>query len=141
MRDGDIVNAGDIVIRLDDTQTRANLAIVVKGLDELAARQAREEAERDGKDRVDFPADLLARRDDPEVGRMIRGEAELFEIRRKTREGLKAQLSERDRAVARKRSAASSRRSPPRTSRSSGSRRSWRASASCGRSNSFSSAA
>ena len=44
VRDGDMVSAGDIVIKLDDTQTRANLAIVVKGLDELNARRAREEA-------------------------------------------------------------------------------------------------
>ena len=41
VRDGDAVKAGDVVVRLDDTVTRANLAIVVKSLDELAARQAR----------------------------------------------------------------------------------------------------
>src|SRR5215210_3156318 len=55
VRDGDIVSTGDVVIRLDDTQTRANLAIVSKGLDELAARRAREEAELEGKENVDFP--------------------------------------------------------------------------------------
>ena len=48
VRDGDIVKEGEIVIKLDDTQTRANLQIVAKGLDELAARKAREEAEIDG---------------------------------------------------------------------------------------------
>jgi len=95
VRDGDIVNAGDMVIRLDDTQTRANLAIVTKGLDELAARRAREEAELEGREKVDFPGELTARKDDPEVGHVLSGEAKLFEIRRKTREGLKAQLSER----------------------------------------------
>src|SRR5499426_3286274 len=36
VRDGDRVKAGDIVARLDDTQTRANLAIVIKALDENA---------------------------------------------------------------------------------------------------------
>src|SRR3954463_774577 len=45
VRDGDQVKSGDVVIKLDDTQTRANLAIVSKGLDEFAARRAREEAE------------------------------------------------------------------------------------------------
>jgi HlyD family secretion protein len=95
VRDGALVDSGDIVIKLDDTQTKANLAIVVKGLDEFAARRAREEAELEGRDRVDYPADLLARKDDPDVSRLMRGEAELFEIRRKTREGLKAQLTER----------------------------------------------
>ena len=95
VRDGSIVKAGDIVIRLDDTQTRANLQIVVKGLDELFARKAREEAEIDGMNSIEFPSELLARRSDPEVERILLGEARLFEIRRKTREGLKAQLSER----------------------------------------------
>src|SRR6266403_2264609 len=37
VRDGDHVKAGDIVVRLDETQTRANLAIVTKALDEYAA--------------------------------------------------------------------------------------------------------
>ncbi|MFL5334055.1 MAG: biotin/lipoyl-binding protein, partial [Geminicoccaceae bacterium] len=52
VRDGDQVKAGDVVVRLDDTQTRANLAIVTKGLDEFGARQAREEAEQDGTRKV-----------------------------------------------------------------------------------------
>src|SRR6476661_5568046 len=69
VRDGDIVNAGDIVIKLDDTQTRANLAIVTRGLDEFAARRAREEAEIDGMESVIFPDDLLARQSDPEINR------------------------------------------------------------------------
>ena len=47
-RDGDQVRAGDIVIRLDETVAKANLAMVAKSLDELATRQARLEAERDG---------------------------------------------------------------------------------------------
>ena len=67
VRDGDRVKQGDIVVRLDDTVTRANLAIVTKGLDELDARKARLESERDGASAVKFPADLLARANDPDV--------------------------------------------------------------------------
>ena len=55
VQDGDRVKAGDILVQLDDTVTRANLAIVTKGLDELAARKARLEAERDGAETVTFP--------------------------------------------------------------------------------------
>ena len=61
VQDGDRVKAGDILVQLDDTITRANLAIVTKGLDELAARKARLEAERDGADAIVFPPQLLAR--------------------------------------------------------------------------------
>ncbi len=95
VRDGDQVKMGDVIVRLDDTQTRANLSIVSKGLDELTARRAREEAELEGDEQVTFPPDLLTRQSDPEVARIVKGEAKLFETRRKSREGLKAQLGER----------------------------------------------
>jgi HlyD family secretion protein len=47
-RDGDVVKAGDIVVRLDDTVTKANLAIVTKNLDAAQARAARLQAEQRG---------------------------------------------------------------------------------------------
>jgi HlyD family secretion protein len=40
-KDGDVVKAGDVVVRLDDTVTKASLAIVTKNLDGLLARAAR----------------------------------------------------------------------------------------------------
>ena len=52
-----------MLIRLDETQVRANLDIVLKALDELAARQARDEAERDGASSIAFPPELMARKD------------------------------------------------------------------------------
>ena len=95
VRDGDRVKAGDILVRLDDTQTRASLAIVTKALDELAARQARDEAERDAIAQVSFPAQLLDRMGDPDVARVVEGERRFFETRRSAREGQAAQLRER----------------------------------------------
>ncbi|MET0430216.1 MAG: biotin/lipoyl-binding protein, partial [Microvirga sp.] len=47
VQDGSHVKAGDVLVRLDETQTRANLDIVLKALDELTVRRARDEAERD----------------------------------------------------------------------------------------------
>jgi HlyD family secretion protein len=73
VRDGRQVRAGDILIRLDDVQTRANFAIVSKALDELTARQARLEAERDDDPKVTFPRDLLDRADNPDVARSAQG--------------------------------------------------------------------
>ena len=60
-RDGDRVRAGDIVIRLDETIAKANLAMVAKSLDELSARKARLEAERDGLKGCRFPPLLSPR--------------------------------------------------------------------------------
>ncbi|MBV9220456.1 MAG: biotin/lipoyl-binding protein, partial [Methylobacteriaceae bacterium] len=95
VREGDLVKAGDLLIRLDDTKTKANLAIVSKTLDELLARQARDEAERDGAVGVTFPESLLARADDPAVARLIAGEKKLFDIEQSARAGKKAQLTAR----------------------------------------------
>jgi HlyD family secretion protein len=95
VRDGDRVKGGDVLVRLDDTQTRAGLSIVIKALDELAAQQARNEAERDGATRVTFPEDLASRIAAPEVARVVEGEQRLFELRRAARQGQVAQLRER----------------------------------------------
>jgi HlyD family secretion protein len=94
-RDGDRVKAGDVVVRLDDTVTRANLAIVTKGLNELTARKARLESERDGAESVTFPNELLARANDSDVAAVIESERKLFELRRNARIGQKEQLRQR----------------------------------------------
>jgi HlyD family secretion protein len=95
VRDGDRVHAGDIVVRLDETVTRANLAIVSKGLDELRARKARLESERDGWDTIVFPAQLVARASDPDLAAAMDSERKLFNLRKTARNGQKAQLQER----------------------------------------------
>jgi HlyD family secretion protein len=95
VRDGDRVRQGDIVVRLDDTITRANLAIVAKGLDELYARKARLESERDGADHLIFPQSLLSRAQAPDLNAILDGERKLFELRRHARVGQKAQLRKR----------------------------------------------
>jgi HlyD family secretion protein len=95
VQDGDRVKAGDILVQLDDTVTRANLAIVTKGLDELAARKARLEAERDGSETVTFPPELLARANESSVAVAVANERKLFVLRRSARLGQKAQLKQR----------------------------------------------
>jgi HlyD family secretion protein len=93
--DGDRVKAGDILIRLDETVTRANLAIVTKGLTEFYARKARLAAERDGADTVAMPKELADRAGDPDVQEALGSERKLFELRRTARLGQKDQLKQR----------------------------------------------
>ena len=95
VRDGDIVKAGDIVVRLDETVVKAGLAIVVKTLNGLWARAARLEAEQRGLDQIKFPPMLTDRADDPDVRDIMASETKLFEVRVFGRAGQKSQLRER----------------------------------------------
>lgn len=95
VHEGQKIAAGEILIRLDATQTQAGLAIVTKRLDELAARRVRLEAERDNEPTFIFPASLTARKNNPEVAKLMSGEKSLFAFRKSSRLGKKAQLRER----------------------------------------------
>src|SRR3984885_10661671 len=94
-RDGDVVKAGDVGVRLGGPRTKASLAIVTKNLDGLWARAARLEAEQQGIDRIVFPKSLLERADDPDVRNVMTSESKLFDVRTTGRAGQKAQLRER----------------------------------------------
>ena len=93
--DGDRVKAGDLLVRLDQTVTRANLSIVTKDLDQLVAQKARLQAEREGLDSVEVPPELASRMNDPQVASIMEGERKLFTLRRAARVGQKDQLSKR----------------------------------------------
>jgi membrane fusion protein, type I secretion system len=95
VRDGQRVRAGEVVLRLDETITRVNLAIVTKGLDEMTARRARLASERDQTEQIAFPAALMARANEPDVAAAIQSEQKLFELRCSARLGQKSQLKGR----------------------------------------------
>src|SRR5262249_26969514 len=78
VRDGDRVKASDVVARLDQTITRANLAIVVKGLNEFTARKARLTAERDGAESIIFPQSIMIKAVEADVAQITEGERRLF---------------------------------------------------------------
>ncbi len=93
VRNGDQVEAGDVLLRLDDTQTRANLGIVTSQMVQLIGRKARLMAERDGAERILFPKGFLG--SDPEAPLIAAGETKLFNDRVRQRAGQIAQLSAR----------------------------------------------
>jgi HlyD family secretion protein len=95
VKEGSSVEEGQVVLRLDDTVTKATLGVVRSQLDELLAREARLLAERDGADLIAFPAQLTSRRNDASVAMALAGEEKLFESRRSARAGQRAQLRER----------------------------------------------
>jgi HlyD family secretion protein len=95
VKEGQRVKAGDLVLQLDETLTKANLQVIVKQLDEIMARQARLEAERGGLATMELPTALQARMDIPEVAKSVADEAKLLETRRSQRDGQRQQLGKR----------------------------------------------
>jgi membrane fusion protein, type I secretion system len=87
VHEGDSVSRGDLLIRLDDTRVRAQLAVIDGRLDVLQAREARLIAERDEAERISFPASLDGRAANLRVAKVLRGQIEMFVARRSALEG------------------------------------------------------
>jgi len=95
VRDGDRVSAGDRLITLDDTQTRANLQIITNQIDETQARLARLRTEQADGETITYPPALWARADDPIVRQIIESERAVFTSRRASLAGQEQQMRER----------------------------------------------
>jgi HlyD family secretion protein len=96
VKDGSKVKAGDVVARLDETQTRMNLRLVMNELVAARARLARAAAERENAAAMTFPVELVDRAArEAEVREILDNETKLFLSRRNARQGQQAQLRER----------------------------------------------
>ncbi|MCZ7889919.1 MULTISPECIES: HlyD family type I secretion periplasmic adaptor subunit [Agrobacterium] len=93
-REGQTVEIGDVLIRLDATVAKANLITTSHKLNQLYARQARLEAERDTQRLVIVPPELLSRLSLSDAEPLMASERRLFEDRRISREGQKTRLRE-----------------------------------------------
>lgn len=81
--EGDLVQAGDVLLRLDDQQLQSQLAIAEAQLFELMARRGRLTAERDGANSVTFDDALLDEgKTNPDIKELTQGQANLFFARR-----------------------------------------------------------
>ena len=96
VKEGDSVEAGELLLQLDVTQLRTRLAIVEGQLYELMARRGRLEAERDDRDEITFDPELLTiSLDRPQVQDLIQGQQNLFEARLDSIARTREQLAER----------------------------------------------
>lgn len=79
VHEGDVVKEGDVVVVVDDTNAKAQLGSLSAVLKSRLAQEARLIAERDGKDSVAYPNELVR---DTEAQREIRDQDQLFKTRR-----------------------------------------------------------
>jgi HlyD family secretion protein len=94
VEEGASVHVGDVIMRVDATVTRANLASVTGKYSQMLARQARLEAELDDLPTVETPVQLINRIEPATAEAVIRRERKLFEDRRAERLGKKERLEE-----------------------------------------------
>ena len=94
VRDGDHVAKGQLLMRLDQGVSSVGAESAALGLEQLLARRARLEAERDGASSILFPPDLTAKADARAREAMTR-ERQLFALRRRERDGSIALLNQR----------------------------------------------
>jgi HlyD family type I secretion membrane fusion protein len=90
VREGDLVKAGQVLLRLDDVQTKAELSIVSSQLSELVARKVRLISERDGTNEIVVPLIDVVPVALSDLAKY--GEVRLFEGNRTHRESQKEQL-------------------------------------------------
>jgi len=94
VKEGDLVQQGQILIRLDPVQANAALNIQISDVDTLEASVARLQAEEAGADKVVFPPDMTARAADPQVASIMATQNELFHARHSALVGDGGQLGE-----------------------------------------------
>jgi membrane fusion protein, type I secretion system len=95
VQDGDVVKAGDILLRFDDSRLRSELAIIESQYFELLARKALFEAERDDRSTLVYDPKLIAQAaGDPNIRALMDGQTNFFKARRISMENQKEQLAE-----------------------------------------------
>lgn len=96
VEEGDRVEAGAELIRLDPTDLASELSIVESQLYEIMARAGRMIAERDDLPEITFHRELLeAAAEDPEIADLLNGQERLFQARLTTLDKEKQQLARR----------------------------------------------
>ena len=93
-QNGDVVNAGDVILVMDATQPLSQLEIYTSQLLTLTAREARLLTERDSLDAIEFP-EQPATTAVSNPSNVIAAEQQIFVTRKATREGRIAVLNQR----------------------------------------------
>jgi HlyD family type I secretion membrane fusion protein len=95
IREGDVVEAGSVLMRFDDSAPRSERVIIQSQLDEFMARSARLKAERETLTEMSFPVELTDRSSvDSALRDLMDGQQRLFKARRATLNEQFAQLKE-----------------------------------------------
>lgn len=95
IREGSKVKKGDVLITLDETQAKTRLDLVQGQINQLLATEARLAAERDNKEKVNWPQRLQQNKNNPAIDKILRVQKSLFIASQKTLQGQLKILNQR----------------------------------------------
>lgn len=93
VREGDLVQAGDVLIQLESEEVAARASAIRSKVDRLRAVEARLVSEEQDRASIDLPRELLGRRTEPEVDDLLRWENRILQSRRSARQQKVAALN------------------------------------------------
>jgi HlyD family type I secretion membrane fusion protein len=82
VKEGELVSAGQELIRLEQVQARAALEIQTESVTTLSTVLARLEAESAGRPAVNFPKALIERRSEPGIDQLLTSQEQILQARR-----------------------------------------------------------
>lgn len=94
VKEGDVVNAGDVLVRMNSVQSRSNAESTRVQYFVARSAEARLIAERDGKRQIVFPVELQGAKDDPRVAANVSLQQQLFSARQNAIQSELAALDE-----------------------------------------------
>lgn len=95
VKQGDQVKAGDKLVELEDTKTKASYEEVLSAYRTALANESRLIAERDNEESITYPEFLLNSKDIPEVEKLITTQENLFKSKREVFRAEKESLKQR----------------------------------------------
>ena len=95
VREGSRVKMGDPLVKLNPTASESRLDLFTNQLQGYQAIEARLIAERDNKEKIEFPKELLDKKDDPKIKEIIDNQLNQFKTRRENLQGQIAILKQK----------------------------------------------
>lgn len=95
VKDGQLVEEGDVLLRLDPIRARTQMNVIQNEMDSLLAIEARLITEQSGGSRIVFPPELMARKGESILESVKRTQEIIFAARKEALDGQKSILQQR----------------------------------------------
>ncbi len=99
IKEGDVVRAGDVLLKLSPTQAQAELSMIKGRLNEVYGLEARLLAEQQGLPKIAFPEALMQQSKEIQTSQIMRAQEAVFQARKQALKGEESIYTQRIRAL------------------------------------------